>query len=290
VIYYYSNHDRGKTEYIQRDTIHIDIDLDDEVDSDPVEVVDPGQPKKIAFLFLIYDKINHENVWKTFFRNADPRLYNIYVHYKENVTTSFDRHKLKHAIPTAWGDKSLVQAHNLLLKEALKDRSNTHFILVSNSCVPFKTFDHIYRWLDEKYSYYNMFVKFSSPERRVFAEPYVDAAHTKKAHQWSILNRKHAKMVTSTEVYLTWFPYIPDEHAHITYLFHKKMGHELKLTYDEKENATTYTNWSADGTTLFNFTTVTNKLIDQLCESDCLFGRKFTKECDLTYLESKLRM
>jgi hypothetical protein len=38
--------------------------------------------KKIAFLFLIYDEINHEEIWKLFFNSIDINKYNIYIHYK----------------------------------------------------------------------------------------------------------------------------------------------------------------------------------------------------------------
>ena len=42
--------------------------------------------------------------------------------------------------------------------------------------------------------------------------------------------------------YIDWFPQIPDEHAHITYLFSKGYDNELKITHGESEKATTFTN------------------------------------------------
>ena len=33
--------------------------------------------KKIAFCFLIYDIINHEELWNIFFKNIDTNKYNI---------------------------------------------------------------------------------------------------------------------------------------------------------------------------------------------------------------------
>ncbi len=39
--------------------------------------------KKIAFCFLIYDKINQETLWYDWFKNVDKNKYNIYIHYKE---------------------------------------------------------------------------------------------------------------------------------------------------------------------------------------------------------------
>ena len=241
--------------------------------------------KKIAFMFLIYDEINHEKVWEKFFEEHEGK-YNIYIHYKNNVPSKyFDKYKLKHTIPTEWGHKSLVQAHNMLLTEALKDESNTHFILVSNSCVPFKTFDHIYNSLDDRYSYYNMFVKHNSLHRGIKAQNIVGKDKIKKAHQWSILNRKHAQLLVDNEsVYIDWFSEIPDEHAHITFLFSQNLNNELIMTYDEKEKATTYTNWSDDGKQLANYNYISDDFVDHMFSSPCFFGRKFLKECKFDYL------
>ncbi len=77
------------------------------------------KPKKIAFCFLIYDSINHEELWNNFFANADRNKYTIYIHYKENLPLKhFEDNKIKNSIPTAWGDKSLVKASNLLFRTA----------------------------------------------------------------------------------------------------------------------------------------------------------------------------
>ena len=51
---------------------------------------------KLAFIFLIYSTINHENIWYNFFKNVDKSKYNIYIHYKidENLGY-FDKYKVK---------------------------------------------------------------------------------------------------------------------------------------------------------------------------------------------------
>ena len=47
--------------------------------------------KKIAFLFLIYDVINQEELWNSFFSNIDPNKYSIYIHYKNNTPLNLYR-------------------------------------------------------------------------------------------------------------------------------------------------------------------------------------------------------
>jgi hypothetical protein len=50
--------------------------------------------KKLAFCFLIYDEINHEELWNIFFKNIDKNKYNIYIHYKSNKPLIFfDKNK-----------------------------------------------------------------------------------------------------------------------------------------------------------------------------------------------------
>ena len=113
--------------------------------------------KKIAFLFLIYDILNLEELWNKFFLNVDKNKYTIYIHYKNNVTLKyFEQYKLKNCIETKYADISLVCAQNILLEEALKDENNEHFIFLSNSCVPFKNFEFIYNKLSTYKSYFNI--------------------------------------------------------------------------------------------------------------------------------------
>ena len=40
--------------------------------------------KKIALCFLIYEGINHEELWYKWLENVDKSKYNIYIHYKHN--------------------------------------------------------------------------------------------------------------------------------------------------------------------------------------------------------------
>ena len=86
----------------------------------------PPPTKKIAFCFLIYDKINHEELWNNFLKNVDKNKYNIYIHYKTNKPLKyFEQYKLKNTVETKWCGESLVKAQNLLLEEAVKDKNNT---------------------------------------------------------------------------------------------------------------------------------------------------------------------
>ena len=243
--------------------------------------------KKIAFCFLIYDIINHEELWYIFLKNINMNKYNIYIHYKFNKPLKyFEKYKLNNCIITEYGDISLVKAQNLLLQEALKDNNN-HFIFISNSCIPFKSFEYIYNNLNENYSYFNI-----APHALCFPRcnpilNFIDKKYIQKAGQWCILNRKHAEIMLNKNDYIKWFNYsfAPDEHCYITNIFYNNLQDEIITTPNLSNNATTFINWSdmnykypsTEG--LKNYSSITEEELIYLMNSKCLFGRKFSVEC-----------
>jgi hypothetical protein len=256
--------------------------------------------KKIAFLFLIYDRIDHEDIWYEFFKNDLHDRHSIYIHYK------YDRHleylencKLTRCIDTKWGDISLVQAQNLLLIEAMKDELNDRFVFCSGTCVPLKSFEHFYRTIDPNVSYFNM-----CPDRECFprcqrATQFIDKQYIKKASQWCILKRKHVELILSTDKYIEWFrDTIGDEHCYITYLHILKLENEIIKTYNGAEYATTFTNWSnisyiypetSNVVKLKNYIYIEKEELDHLLKSPCLIGRKFLKKCDMSELKKIIK-
>jgi len=237
--------------------------------------------KKIALCFLIIDCIHHEELWYRFLEKIDRRKYTIYIHYKENKPLAyFESYKLSHCVETSWGDISLVHAQNLLLQEALKDKKNEHFIFLSGSCIPLKHFEVIYHRLHPSYSYFS-----NCPEDQLFprcdhALNYIDKKYVQKASQWCILNRKHATLLIKNTDYLDWFDIVPDEHAYITKLYVDGLKHELVLTLNTQNVATTFANW--EDSMLKNYSSISQNELNGLLASGHLFGRKFNKECDLS--------
>ena len=256
---------------------------------------------KIAFIFLIYSTINHENIWHTFFKNVDKTRYNIYIHYKTDVKLKyFDEYKINETVSTKYADISIVKAQNHMLQEALKDINNTHFIFLSGSCIPFKSFDYIYNILDSKFSYFHIADKEEClPDCRE-ALNYIDIKYLNKASQWCILNRKHAILIVNganyyknayscrTLNYLVWFEksYAPDELCYLTFLariFNNKLENEIIATYYNKppEYATTFANWEGidykyvSHNELKNYVYISENELMHLINSPCLFWLKF---------------
>ena len=156
--------------------------------------------------------------------------------------------KLKVLKILIWCGPSLVKAQNLLLKEAIKDKDNQHFIFVSNSCIPIKSFNYIYDKLDIEKSYFYK----SKSARKNFEE-----MKGLKASQWSIICRKHVKLLLDVKnnylynkifIHFTEkgrghpnkFSGCPDEYSYITILNHLKLNKEIIFTNIEDNYPITY--------------------------------------------------
>lgn len=257
--------------------------------------------KKIAFLFLIYGKIDHEDIWHDFFLQDTQNRYSIYIHYKYDKKLRFlEKFKIQNCVKTLWGNISIVKAQNLLLQEAIKDDLNVHFVFLSGTCVPLKTFEYVYRFFNKncEYSYFNMRPDKSCFPRCKNALNFIDIKYIKKASQWCILSRRHAEILLRSKEYFEWFKdTVGDEHCYISYLYYLGLSDEIIKTYDSAEKATTFTNWpgisykyyNSDKTdTLKNYTSITKEELLYLVNSPCLFGRKFLAQCDLSLLKQLL--
>lgn len=241
--------------------------------------------KKIAFCFLIYDVINHEDLWNIFFKNVDKNKYNIYIHYKTNTPSLyFEQFKLKHCIYTEYEKISIVHAQNLLLQNALLDSDNQHFIFLSNSCVPFKSFEHIYNTLSTQHSYFNICPQYQCLQRCQHLINDSNKHFLQKSSQWCILNRKHASLMLSHTDYFDWFKDInaADEHCYISNIFCHNLQNEIITTPNVAQDATTFTNWNdGNGRSPKNYSSISENELRFLLESKCFFGRKFSPECNI---------
>jgi hypothetical protein len=241
--------------------------------------------KKIAFLFLIYDEINQEKMWKKFFDGVDKNKYSIYIHSKETNDTKvlkyFEDKKLDMTLPTKYGDISLVYVQKLLLKMAMKDKDNFKFIFVSNSCIPVKSFDYIYESLtDGDESYFEIAKQSACFPRCNKVLNFLDKNDIYKASQWCILNQEHAKLCLEDIKIIEYFNgvFAPDEHYFITLCM-------LYCPENIVNDGKTFANWDESndpgGCSPKTYNFITSAEFKKLKESAYFFARKFTKECQI---------
>ena len=104
---------------------------------------------KIAFCFLTYDEIVRHDIWNKFFQNVDTNKYTVFIHPKQiqplnNYT--FKYNIIKDRVKTLRKDDiNIVKATIQLLKETFEsDEEITHYIFLSQSCIPLYNFNIIY--------------------------------------------------------------------------------------------------------------------------------------------------
>lgn len=183
--------------------------------------------KKIAFLFLTRGDVNFPNIWEKYFLGNEDK-YNIYIHPKEknNVKSFMKYHIIDNIISTKWGDISIVKSINSLLKQAIKDPENKSFCILSESCLPIRNFNFLYKNINfNKTTFKSMkidertlrrFDYLKNPEKLG-----INKNTFKKAETWSILNRKHViNIINNQDTFLKTFNdvYVPEEHFYITLL------------------------------------------------------------------------
>jgi hypothetical protein len=251
---------------------------------------------KLAFLFLIYDEILNEDIWKLFFQNANPDKYAIHIHYKTQKTSRFfESYKLQNCIPTNYStDTTIARAHNILIKEARKDPSVFKTINLSQSCVPFKSFEYIYEFLTrDDNSHFNLMpmsewsVSTTTPALKFLRRDEIN-----KAANWFILNVDHAEFcLKHQEEYFRYFENVlsPEEFLYITML-KKHRPEKMICTNFSAEGATTFTNWDCkwgmsykypNNSSIKNYHDIREEELNYLLASPCLFGRKFSKNFTL---------
>jgi hypothetical protein len=250
--------------------------------------------KILGFCFIIYDKINYEELWYNWFKKVDKSKYKIYIHYKNNVKLKyFEKYKLKNCIKTKYADISLVKAQNLLLEASIKDNC-THQILLSNSCIPLKSFNYIFRKLDVNYSYFNLLPYNLYKHTKIIGKTDLNVKEIHKAAQWCILKKEHSQIILNDKNILQKLSncYAPDELVYLTILY--KYKNELIITNNLTSGATTFTNWFnmdylyQNHGGLKNYDKITLEEINYLLNQPCLFGRKFNPNCKIIKIKNNL--
>ena len=106
-----------------------------------------GVNSRVAFLFLTRGPLPHAPLWERFFTGHESE-YVIHVHaapgFELNASTVaspvFYGRTVTKSVYVAWGEMSVVAAERRLFASALLDSSVTRLVLLSESCVPLRSF------------------------------------------------------------------------------------------------------------------------------------------------------
>ncbi len=268
---------------------------------------------KIAFLFLTADNHNQGELWEAFFGNLSHERYSIFCHPKfpDRVTQPFLRDNIiPNTVSTEHADISLVRATILLLRRAYKDPQNDCFILLSDSCIPLFGIDQVSRVLNRTAkSLISYKSGFSCGEtiarwRQLGDASFSTSEKFAKQHQWMALRRDLVRVFLRhnfTDVFEKM--YAPDEHYFINLLIKLKLPLENLIS----NQMVTFVNWQDfqletvarkdPDDEQFIFQRIRPKTYQQLStinivaarKMGCLFFRKVSPSCDVSYLTRFVR-
>ena len=180
---------------------------------------------KICFMFLTCG--NPLIYWKSWFP-IDTSNYNIVVHNKYPLDAFWQNFAIpkEYIIPTSWGTLSLVKATISMLHYATEYKQSSHYILLSDSCIPLYSFEQIFRTMKQR-KLSNIFEKRNI---RKYGWSY------KSQCQWSIFIHNDASKLVKQDNTAKYSHFkIPDE----VYFVNELNDYtKLQLTHVDWENYT----------------------------------------------------
>lgn len=237
--------------------------------------------KNIAFCFLLYDKLNHGDLWKNFFDQDQNDTHRIYAHIKKTTSKTqnwLKKHKVK-PVSTDYCDISLVYAWIRLLETALQDKNNKYFAILSGECIPLFSYNKVYKKITK------------SQKSRINVEMGTESQSETGlywADQWCILNRKHAKLLVKLQttsrgkkfnenILSQVKNFCPDEIVPVNWFVdHYGVPSSKRFNKEIKKIPTTFTYWDGIHYSPKKFNAPQmEKIKKKICQSRAVFGRKF---------------
>lgn len=194
---------------------------------------------KIAFCFLTIDNTYYPQIWLDYFKDNYDKL-NIYSHpkYPEQVEDIFLKENIiKKLVPTKWG--AFTNAYLNLYEEAYKNPDNEFFIIVSESCLPVKSFNNFYNFLQKKYNkdnkvsflYHRKYDDFNIKKSKL-SKKYLNNIKLIKHSGWFVLSRYHIKKLLSHPDRYKFNNIIAGD-EHILSLIYDSHFINYQITYDD---------------------------------------------------------
>jgi hypothetical protein len=243
--------------------------------------------RKVAFCFLLYDKVTHRSSWEKFF-NQDKffeKSYSVYAHLKKTTdkTPEWIKSAAVKSVKTDWCDSSLVWAWLVMLREALKDPKNKYFCLLSGECLPL-------------YNFWTTYKKITSSDRaRVQLDNEAEVHQVtglNYASQWCILTRETAKALLELKTTAKGKEFVrkiksrmctgpdecfcPDEVYPVNWFVYKygKEGFRKRIS----TQMATYTRWEGDPHPIKFTSPKMKRFKSEICGSGAVFARKFNEK------------
>lgn len=240
--------------------------------------------KKIAFCFLTYDVIIRDDIWNIFFDGVDISKYTVFIHPKNKPPLAFYRFEhnyVKYPVSTtSKTDINIVKATLQLLKEACsQDNTITHFIFLSQSCIPLYNFNTLYKKITDK----NMSIISCIQKNKVDRYNALNPNMKRYIHPNLFFKQQPNMMLIREDVerfikedYVEYFRGLecPDEHYFVNIIinFFKKKFIMKQITF---------CNPFLDRTQALEFNNINNDFLNKVRDLGFLFMRKIKKDSNV---------
>ena len=232
---------------------------------------------KICFCFLTYYGLERVDIWNNFFKDVDTNLYKVYIHPKY-PNFSIDKYLFPINIvqnrveTTGKTNISIVNATIRLLENAYNDQELTHYIFLSQSCMPIYDFNTIYKTVilfdksvigkkdnNKKERYYQL---------NVNLKQYISYKQFIKQQPNMVLIKDDVRKII-TNNFTNYFSNMicPDEHYFINILLYL-LGSKIIF------NQIVFCNYNLNATQGLDFNYVNENLIKSIRNMGFLFIRK----------------
>uniref|UniRef100_A0A1J3E2W9 Core-2/I-branching beta-1,6-N-acetylglucosaminyltransferase family protein n=1 Tax=Noccaea caerulescens TaxID=107243 RepID=A0A1J3E2W9_NOCCA len=166
---------------------------------------------KIAFMFLTPGTLPFEKLWDLFFQGHEGK-FSVYIHASKDTPVHTSRYFLNREIRSdevVWGRISMIDAERRLLTSALRDPENQQFVLLSDSCVPLRSFEYMYNYmLYSNVSYVDCFIDpgpHGTGRHMDHMLPEIPKEDFRKGAQWFSMKRQHAVVTMADSLYYSKF-------------------------------------------------------------------------------------
>lgn len=239
---------------------------------------------KLGLLFLTRDDVNRPELWRDWVAQA-PEQVAIFAHAKNPLLPEafLAGKEVSEHFKTAWGEVGLVKATRALLLEALADESVTHFMLLSEACLPIRPLGEILRrlqWNSRPQMRPRAFGK--APKHfagRMAKAKEIPLACSRFTSQWWLLDRTAATMAMEHD--------FSDQFAEVFAADEAYFGTVLKMSGYPLEDfvvseEVTWTHWPSGAGSPQSHKIIEKKFVAEMVSSPALFARKFPAESDFS--------
>ena len=234
----------------------------------------------IAFCFLVYDYIIRYDIWNKFFNDISNDKYIVFIHsknmVKDNPYTFYNKTVVNHINTISKDHISIVKATLQLLKETYLYNNNiTHFIFLSQSCIPLYNFNKIYE-ITNKFN--NSVISSINNNKK---ERYYQLHHNLKKYikYYDFTKQQPNMILIKNDVidlinndFTMYFNNMqcPDEHYFINILLNMFKKKIIKYQIN-------FCNYDINRTQALSFNIVDKNLMDEVRKRGFLFMRKVHK-------------